>query len=75
MDEEQSLHIPLSGKGYLHGVKTGDFHRKLLVPKSIGLCGYVFQIVFQVYLLNTPALAYSCTILSCFQSFSYIIKV
>nr|GLL18632.1 uncharacterized protein LOC109180461 [Ipomoea trifida] len=48
MDEEQSLHIALSGKGYLHGVKTGDFHRKLLVPKSIGLCGYAFQIFFQM---------------------------
>ncbi|VFQ96866.1 unnamed protein product [Cuscuta campestris] len=51
MDEEKSLHLALSHTQYLQGVNTGDnrvFRRVLSVPKSVGLFGYLFQILFQM---------------------------
>ncbi|CAH9090631.1 unnamed protein product [Cuscuta europaea] len=51
MDEENNLQMALSHTQYLQGVNTGDnlvLQRKLFVPKSMGLFGYVFQILFQI---------------------------
>lgn len=44
MDEKQGLDTPLiAGPGFSDGIK------RQIVPKSAGLCGYLFQVLFQVY--------------------------
>nr|GLL38441.1 uncharacterized protein LOC109178280 [Ipomoea trifida] len=49
MDEKQGLDTPLiAGTAFSDGIKKLDYPNRRFVPKSAGLCGYLFQVLFQM---------------------------